>query len=91
MVAPSSESREVAEESSVPEQGVGFRFLCLLLLISVLMCVMSVKYVFGDVIGVSTTIVAFVISLPLSIMGIRAVAETDWNPMSGIGEKSALQ
>lgn len=34
------------------------------------------------------TSIAITVALPLSIMGIRVVAKTDWNPMSGIGELS---
>ena len=74
---------------ATPDGGVRPWLSYALLLVSVLMCVLSVRYVFGDIVKVWTTIIAFIISLPLSIMGIRAVAETDWNPMSGIGKASS--
>jgi len=34
------------------------------------------------------TSITITVALPLSIMGIRVVAKTDWNPTSGIGELS---
>ncbi len=65
-----------------------FRTLYALLFLVVLTCTVAVRYVFGDMISTPVTIIAITVSLPLSIMGIRALAETDWNPMSGIGELS---
>jgi OPT family oligopeptide transporter len=85
---PGTELLAPADGTEKDSGGVRFRFLYALLLLAVLICTAAVRYVFGNMISTFVTIVAIAVSLPLSIMGIRAVAETDWNPMSGIGEFS---
>jgi uncharacterized oligopeptide transporter (OPT) family protein len=86
IVETRSNPRETQHEPEASGEGLGFLRLCVILLMSVVTCIISVKYVFGNIIATSTIVVAIMLSLPLSIMGLRAVAETDWNPMSGIGE-----
>lgn len=79
-------SPQLTRQSEKHEDRMKVWPLCGFLTMSLILCIMSVKHLFGSHIGASMTILAFVLSLPLSIMGIRAVGETDWNPMSGIGE-----
>lgn len=85
---PGTKSLAPTDGSEKDSGEVSFRFLYALLLLAVLTCMAAVRYVFGDMISTPVTIIAIIVSLPLSIMGMRAVAETDWNPMSGIGELS---
>lgn len=61
------------------------------LVISAISCVVFVIYLFGaDIIPVYTMITALILALFLSILGIRALGETDLNPVSGIGKLSQL-
>ncbi|CAO2647167.1 Nn.00g080890.m01.CDS01 [Neocucurbitaria sp. VM-36] len=61
--------------------------LFLALLLSFIFCILTVGTVFPAM-PVLAVILAVLLSLPLSTMGIRALGETDYNPMSGIGKIS---
>lgn len=56
---------------------------------SSLLCVLAVKIVF-DGIPVYAIVVAIAIALVLSVLGVRALGETDLNPVSGIGKVSQI-
>jgi OPT family oligopeptide transporter len=56
---------------------------------SSILCVVAVKIVF-DGIPTYSIIVAIAIALLLSVLGVRALGETDLNPVSGIGKVSQL-
>ncbi|CAL9738432.1 hypothetical protein MOSE0_N11276 [Monosporozyma servazzii] len=61
------------------------------LIISAVSCVVFVIYLFGmDIIPVYTMVAALILALFLSVLGIRALGETDLNPVSGIGKLSQL-
>ncbi|KAK5960671.1 uncharacterized protein PWA37_002102 [Arxiozyma heterogenica] len=61
------------------------------LIISASSCIVFVIYLFGiDIIPVYTMVTASILALFLSILGIRALGETDLNPVSGIGKLSQL-
>lgn len=61
------------------------------LIVSSIMCVVFIVYIFGsEVIPVYAMIIALLFALLLSILGIRALGETDLNPVSGIGKLSQL-
>lgn len=61
------------------------------LILSAISCIVFVIYLFGiDIIPVYTMITALILALFLSILGIRALGETDLNPVSGIGKLSQL-
>lgn len=61
------------------------------LIVSSIVCVISIVYLFGaDIIPLYTMVVALVLALLLSILGVRALGETDLNPVSGIGKISQL-
>ncbi|KKY17415.1 putative oligopeptide transporter [Phaeomoniella chlamydospora] len=57
---------------------------------TMVLCVVCVHVSFGDYIPVSLTIFAIILSIPLSIMGVRALGETDLNPVSGISKLTQL-
>ncbi|KAF2175358.1 oligopeptide transporter-like protein [Zopfia rhizophila CBS 207.26] len=61
--------------------------LFLALLVSIIFCILTARTVFPAM-PIFTVILATLLSLPLSTMGIRALGETDYNPMSGIGKIS---
>lgn len=56
---------------------------------SSILCVAAVKTVFADI-PIYAIIVAIAISLVLSVLAVRALGETDLNPVSGIGKVSQL-
>lgn len=77
--------QDVAKKHLVPNTWVlcGLTFSCLL-------CVFSTRAVFGSVIPVYAIVVSVIMSLFLSILGVKALGETDLNPVSGIGKLSQL-
>lgn len=61
------------------------RTLLLAFLNSVIVCTLTIHYIFGNIIPWHYTILAITISLPMAIVGIRSLAETDHNPESALG------
>lgn len=59
-------------------------------IISSVICVVSVRMVFGSIVPYYTIILAIFLALLFSILGVRALGETDLNPVSGIGKLSQL-
>lgn len=60
------------------------------LISSVLFCVGTTHFVFGDLVPLYAIIIAVLMALLLSIMGVRALGETDLNPVSGISKLAQL-
>lgn len=61
------------------------------LIFSSILCIVLVIYLFGvEIIPIYAMVSALVVALFLSILGIRALGETDLNPVSGIGKLSQL-
>jgi OPT family oligopeptide transporter len=56
---------------------------------STLLCVIAVKIVFDDI-PIYAIVAAIAIAFILSVLGVRALGETDLNPVSGIGKVSQL-
>ena len=74
-----------------PEHLVKYTTVICGLILSSIMCIILIIYLFGiDVIPIYAMITALLIALFLSILGIRALGETDLNPVSGIGKISQL-
>lgn len=63
------------------------RRLGVFLIVSMAFGTITTKIVFNGFMTLCSIIIAIILSLPLSVMGIRALAETDYNPMSGIGKR----
>lgn len=53
---------------------------------SITFCTFSVHYVFGSIIPWYYTLLAIALSLPMAVVGIRSLAEADYNPESGLGK-----
>ena len=77
------------EEDAPEEQRISTKVTFAGLIGSSLLCVIAVKIVF-DGIPLYAIVVAIVIALVLSVLGVRALGETDLNPVSGIGKVSQL-
>ncbi|AQZ12844.1 YGL114W [Zygosaccharomyces parabailii] len=61
------------------------------IIVSSLLCIILVIYLFGlEIIPIYAMVTALLIALFLSVLGIRALGETDLNPVSGIGKISQL-
>ena len=58
--------------------------------LSMLLCVICVHLTFGDYISIPLNILSLLLSLVLAIMGVRALGETDLNPVSGISKLTQL-
>lgn len=60
------------------------------LAISGIICCVTTRIVFGPVIPTFAVVISIVMSLFLSLLGVKALGETDLNPVSGIGKLSQL-
>lgn len=57
---------------------------------SLILCIIAVHVAFPGLIPFRLTLLALLLSLLLSIMGVRALGETDLNPVSGISKLTQL-
>jgi len=89
-VTPKNLEDDMPDEDALPENLVGDRIVWSGMVISVVFCVISIRIVFGDLIPIFATITAVLMALILSIMGVRALGETDLNPVSGISKLAQL-
>ena len=61
-----------------------------LLAIAVIMCCLAIPVVFNNIAPWYYTILAIALSLPMAVVGVRSLAETDYNPESAIGKTCTL-
>ncbi|KIW07672.1 uncharacterized protein PV09_01612 [Verruconis gallopava] len=85
--APSDDDPEA---DAPPSRQIGVRATLIGLVLSLVLCIGAVHYAFADLIPVRLTILALVLALLLSVMGVRALGETDLNPVSGISKLTQL-
>lgn len=79
------------EEDVPPDKQVPLYVTISGLFLSISLCVVMVGIVFGsDVMPVWMTIVSITLAMFLSILGVRALGETDLNPVSGISKLSQI-
>ncbi|RLV96618.1 putative oligopeptide transporter [Spathaspora sp. JA1] len=57
---------------------------------STILCIICLYLVFGNTIPVYASFMAIILAMLFSILGVRALGETDLNPVSGIGKLSQL-
>ncbi|ORZ25608.1 OPT oligopeptide transporter protein-domain-containing protein [Absidia repens] len=61
------------------------------LIASTILCIVLVRHVFGaDILPISLTLLAVMLAMLLSVLAVRALGETDLNPVSGIGKISQV-
>jgi len=78
-------------EADAPlEQQISNKLVGVGLILSILLCIATIHIVFGDLVPLYATVVAVLMALLLSIMGVRALGETDLNPVSGISKLAQL-
>lgn len=93
---PGSAFDDTAKDEDQPEpdapasQLVSNRFIAILFVMSVFVCLLSVRVVFGALIPFYAILLAILLALLLSLMSIRAIGETDLNPVSGISKLTQL-
>ncbi|RGP58389.1 oligopeptide transporter [Fusarium longipes] len=78
------------DEDAPPHQRIDGRMVSIGLLASIALCVLTIYLVFGDLVPLYATSIAVLMALVLSIMGVRALGETDLNPVSGISKLAQL-
>lgn len=81
---------EEEEYDAPPEHLIGVKTTLVGLLLSLAFCVFAVQYSFRGMISIGLTLFALLLALLLSIMGVRALGETDLNPVSGISKLTQL-
>lgn len=77
-------------DDAPPEQRIGGKTVSVGFVVSVLICIFTIHIVFGDLVPLYATVMAVAMALVLSIMGVRALGETDLNPVSGISKLAQL-
>ncbi|KAG5357047.1 putative oligopeptide transporter [Yarrowia sp. C11] len=83
----STEAEDAEHEH--PEYDLSSRFAMIGILLSSLLCLVGIKVVFPQI-HLIQIIVSVFIALLLSVLGVRALGETDLNPVSGIGKISQI-
>ncbi|KAI5797699.1 OPT oligopeptide transporter protein-domain-containing protein [Geopyxis carbonaria] len=81
--------RQALEDDAPPEHLVPNTVVFGGLFLSGLLCIGVTRIVFGQV-PLYATVVAFFLALVLSVMGVRALGQTDLNPVSGISKLTQL-
>lgn len=86
-----SEQHDNKESDDAPEhQRINNKTVAIGLTLSIILCIITIHTVFGDLVPLYATVVAVFMALILSIMGVRALGETDLNPVSGISKLAQL-
>ena len=78
-----------AEPDAPPHHLVSNRTVLVLLTLSIIICVFSIRYVFPPI-PFGAILLSILLALLLSLMGVRALGETDLNPVSGISKLTQL-
>jgi uncharacterized oligopeptide transporter (OPT) family protein len=82
--------KDLPEPDAPPEHLVSNGTVGIGLVLSIVFCVAAIRIVFGALVPLYATITAVFMALILSIMGVRALGETDLNPVSGISKLAQL-
>lgn len=57
---------------------------------SSLLCICCMRLIFGSTVPIYSLVIAIMLAFIFSVLGVRALGETDLNPVSGIGKLSQL-
>lgn len=87
--ADSKTLQSTAEPDAPPHHLVPTYTVLILLTLSILLCIFSIRYVFPPI-PYSAILLSILLALLLSLMGVRALGETDLNPVSGISKITQL-
>lgn len=89
-VAVSDKAEKDEDYDAPPEHLIGVRTTLIGLVLSLGFCLFAVQSSFAGIISIGLTTLALLLALLLSIMGVRALGETDLNPVSGISKLTQL-
>ncbi|KAI9784404.1 MAG: hypothetical protein M1816_000875 [Peltula sp. TS41687] len=78
------------DRDAPPSQQISARLVLLSLGLSLSLCIISIHATFPHLIPLHATLLSLPMSFLLSIMGVRAMGETDLNPVSGISKLTQL-
>ncbi|KAK4455565.1 OPT oligopeptide transporter protein-domain-containing protein [Podospora aff. communis PSN243] len=81
---------EKHEDDAPADQQISDRVVGVGLVLSIVFCIACIHICFGDLVPLYATVTAVFMALVLSIMGVRALGETDLNPVSGISKLAQL-
>jgi uncharacterized oligopeptide transporter (OPT) family protein len=84
------ELMDLPEIDAPPEHLVGGRVVWAGLVISIVFCITCIRISFGALVPLYAIVTAVSMALVLSIAGVRALGETDLNPVSGISKIAQL-
>ena len=87
---PNPTSSSDPPDDAPPHHLVSTRMVLVLLPLTLIFCVICIHIAFGAYMPISLNLLAIVLALLLSIMGVRALGETDLNPVSGISKLTQL-
>ena len=94
LISGTTQSRKTAQDApepdAPPEHLISNKVTLIGLVLSLATCVGAVHFAFANLIPFALTLLALVLALLLSIMGVRALGETDLNPVSGISKLTQL-
>ncbi|KAK0635124.1 OPT oligopeptide transporter protein-domain-containing protein [Bombardia bombarda] len=82
--------KEEEEDDAPADQQISDRVVGIGLVLSIIFCIFCIHVVFGNLVPLYATVTAVFMALILSIMGVRALGETDLNPVSGISKLAQL-
>lgn len=78
------------DEDAPPSQLISTRTVVILLPLTLILNVICMHFAFGDIMSPVLSSLATLLAVLLSIMGVRALGETDLNPVSGISKLTQL-
>lgn len=84
------DDNEKTARDAPDDQQISNRVVAVGLVLSIVFCIVCIHIVFGDLVPLFATVTAVFMALVLSIMGVRALGETDLNPVSGISKLAQL-
>ncbi|KAF2480149.1 oligopeptide transporter [Neohortaea acidophila] len=73
-----------------PEHQIGVTRTLIGLVLTLGFCIFAVQYSFAGIIPIKLTILSLILAMFLSVMAVRALGETDLNPVSGISKLTQL-
>lgn len=87
---PGHLSKSTEDEDAPPSQLISTRTVLILLPLTLVLNVICMHIVFGNIISPLLSSLATLLAVVLSVMGVRALGETDLNPVSGISKLTQL-
>lgn len=79
-----------SEKDLASRHNLSNRFSIIGVILSSILCIISIRAIFHTLVPYYAIICAIILALLFSILGVRALGETDLNPVSGIGKLSQL-